>query len=619
MFSEQCNGNNKTDYGSAFANIGLTVTGESHTVTFDTDQQGVTPVAQTVGHGSRAADPGPQATDDMELVGWQYLPEGYEERINFDFDTPITADTTLFAKWEQRPQLIVNASGLNCGSFTITGSDGVVYAQNRSVNTFLPPGITVTLTISPDENCTFSGFYQFHRSTIGTVLSSSLTTYDLSNGNVTVDLAFEKLPVLTMKVTSPEESSGWWAVKDGASTPNSYTNGSPIPISTGEISIAADWLTLTITPPEGIGCDGSIDNNGAITTVADGKTVYSGIDAKGPVNITLNYYARSVFHTIRFYNGNTPISSQQVAVSEEPGQPATAKLNPYTNTSGKFFRGWNTVAAQTAENPGTFYADNAEISLTGDVDLYAQWTDAYAVTFDKNNGEGSMDKFRLPKSDATGNLPACAFTRSGYAFSGWNTNANCLGDSYTDGQQVTLTKSLTLYAQWTTAWTLSFYPNDGEGSMADIVVARGQTAALPACAFTREGYDFAGWAATANGEKIYDDQASVTLTDNCTLYALWIPHVYAISYELDGGALPQGVTNPDNYTIETPTICLHEPVKENFTFDGWYADAGLARSATDIGQGSTGDKTFYAKWSESDPCILPRNLHPARGCNHRRG
>ena len=273
--------------------------------------------------------------------------------------------------------MIVNASGLDCGSFTITGSDGVVYAQNQSVNTILPTGITVTLTIVPKTNCTFSGSYQHHHSTTVMTLSSSQTTYNLSGGDVTLDLAFEKLPVLTMDVTPKNLGSGYWTVTDGAG--HSYTNGSSIPVPGGDIGSPDDTLTLTLTPGS-YGCNGSIDNNGAVTQIHDGRTSYS-FTATGAVTIAIDYYSRNDYYTIHFYDGDTLLSSQRADASGTAGKAVNVELNPYTNTRSNIFNGWNTVAAPTAENPGTAYADSATISLTGDLALYAQWISAYAVTF----------------------------------------------------------------------------------------------------------------------------------------------------------------------------------------------------------------------------------------------
>ena len=48
-------------------------------------------------------------------------------------------------------------------------------------------------------------------------------------------------------------------------------------------------------------------------------------------------------------------------------------------------------------------------------------------------------------------IAANAFTRSGYTFTGWNTNADGSGTSYTDKQSITISQDMTLYAQWESA------------------------------------------------------------------------------------------------------------------------------------------------------------------------
>ncbi|CAN2226762.1 Listeria/Bacterioides repeat [Candidatus Nanopelagicaceae bacterium] len=70
------------------------------------------------------------------------------------------------------------------------------------------------------------------------------------------------------------------------------------------------------------------------------------------------------------------------------------------------------------------------------------------VTFNSNDGVTPTNSSQyIYKSTAT-NLTTNLFTRTGYTFGGWNTLANGTGTSYTNGQSVTITSDLTLYAQW---------------------------------------------------------------------------------------------------------------------------------------------------------------------------
>ena len=71
----------------------------------------------------------------------------------------------------------------------------------------------------------------------------------------------------------------------------------------------------------------------------------------------------------------------------------------------------------------------------------------FILSFDANGGEGTMpaQTFEAGVSQA---IATNVFTRSGYYFVGWNTSPDGSGTTYTDGQEITLSEGLILYAQW---------------------------------------------------------------------------------------------------------------------------------------------------------------------------
>jgi len=73
--------------------------------------------------------------------------------------------------------------------------------------------------------------------------------------------------------------------------------------------------------------------------------------------------------------------------------------------------------------------------------------ETYTVTFDANGGTGTMETQTFTEGEAQA-LTRNAFTYDGYTFSGWNTVQSGSGASYTDGQTITATADMTLYAQW---------------------------------------------------------------------------------------------------------------------------------------------------------------------------
>ena len=74
--------------------------------------------------------------------------------------------------------------------------------------------------------------------------------------------------------------------------------------------------------------------------------------------------------------------------------------------------------------------------------------------------------------------------------------------------------------------------------------------------------------------------------------------LYTITYNLDGGSLAEGVTNPDEYGEASATFTLNKPIKSGYTFAGW-TGTGLNEATTEvtITKGSTGDRTYTANYT----------------------
>ena len=241
------------------------------------------------------------------------------------------------------------------------------------------------------------------------------------------------------------------------------------------------------------------------------SAVYSPVYLKAvwetePVNYTLSYNANG---------GSGSMSSQTVT----EGQSTKLKTNTFTKT-GYYFTGWNTKA----DGSGTGYSDGAYATFYSNTTLYAQWQ-KYAdpvITFDKNDGSGTTVTQTVPYGESA-SLNANSFTRRGYTFSGWNTKADGSGTAYGDGASISPSSNVTLYAQWQlNTYSFSFDANGGTGSMSSGSAAYGESFQLPGNTFARPKYTFTGWNTKANGSgTAYADNASLTLTEDTTLYAQW--------------------------------------------------------------------------------------------------
>ena len=174
--------------------------------------------------------------------------------------------------------------------------------------------------------------------------------------------------------------------------------------------------------------------------------------------------------------------------------------------------------------------------------LYAKWSvyETVTVTFHANDGTGTTTTQTITAGTETA-LDPNTFAREGYTFVNWNTESDGSGTSYADKAAVTLTDDIDLYAQWDTlAVKISFNANGGTGSMPDQNTFTMTPTELRANGFTREGYTFAYWSTTAAGTGYtYADKATVILTGDITLYAIWSVTpvaVYTVTFDSDEGS-----------------------------------------------------------------------------------
>ena len=116
----------------------------------------------------------------------------------------------------------------------------------------------------------------------------------------------------------------------------------------------------------------------------------------------------------------------------------------------------------------------------------------------------------------------------------------------------------------------------------------------------RTGYAFAQW---SDGKT--DNPYTMAVPGNVSLTAQTQIETYTIDYELNGGALEAGKTNPATYTLETAAFRLEEPTRTGYTFAGWTGSNGTTPQ-TDVGiaQGSTGNLYFEANWTANGYKIL---------------
>ena len=266
--------------------------------------------------------------------------------------------------------------------------------------------------------------------------------------------------------------------------------------------------------------------------------------------------------------------------------------------TGYDFIGWY-------QDSGTTLLSSANVDatvITGDTTFTAQYSPIeYTVTYDINGGDAGTTDNSSHVYDADKNLTTNGYTKTGYTFEGWATTAGG-AVAYTDAQSVkNLTDvdgdTVTLYAVWEPIdYSVTYDINGGDAGTTDNSShVYDEDKNLTTNGYTRTGYAFEGWATTAGGAVAYTDAQSVkNLTDvdgdTVTLYAVWEPIDYSITYIMNGGT--NNPLNPDTYTILDDLIELEDPTQEGYTFLGW--------TPTDnIPAGSTGAKNIYCNLADT--------------------
>ncbi|MGE6667117.1 InlB B-repeat-containing protein [Paenibacillus xylanexedens] len=330
-------------------------------------------------------------------------------------------------------------------------------------------------------------------------------------------------------------------------------------------------------------------------------------------------------YEVSFMSDGKKLNSQSVSYQQYVKEPSSPMREGYV------FKGWYSDSDLTS-----LY--NFRTQVTSEMSLYAKWTANFTVRFDSKGGP-AVDA-RTVEYNAKIAAPASP-KRTGYEFGGWYSDE---GLTSVYNFETPVTTNFTLYAKWTSVFTIIFDHKDGSAVTDQQPVLEGKVVSEPAAPH-REGYTFIGWYSDEDLTNVYHFETPVTT--NITLYAKWkVLYTVSISSsqelirqtvaEGDVVAIPEafpprsdgwivywwyvkGKPWADAYNFETPVTGNFEldayygrpytvnfessggsavasqilgaidkvkvpepPVKPGFVFEGWYRDTRLT-SAYDFG------------------------------------
>ena len=224
-----------------------------------------------------------------------------------------------------------------------------------------------------------------------------------------------------------------------------------------------EFLTTVPSNPVRVSIDG-----GSLTSplILDGNELHYATEprlAAGQHNVLVtggNLYAKQFTITLAKYVVSFDMQGHGTQVIQQTVDHNGKAIKPTDpSAAGYVFGGWFKEAA--CSNAWNFDEDQ----VTGDVKLYAKWTEnQVTVKFNSNGGSGTMTDQVIKYSDSSKALKANSFTRSEYTFSGWaKTQSGSV--VYQDKAAIPVseitspTATLQLYA----IWTASPGPGPGPG------------------------------------------------------------------------------------------------------------------------------------------------------------
>ena len=451
------------------ANFMLTCGKASYTVNFNTNG-GSEVDTQTVVHGEKVVKPADPKLNGFTFGGW-YTDEDCTDENKYDFETPVTANFTLYAKWE--------------GTFygiRITDKDGnAVYVTSENANDVLGDGTVSYVPGYLEEGKDIADF----------------TAEDLDKMLRGETVEGIRLPKLTLNGASFKQLAvGNWGDDLMTQQLNLHLQLELV----GDSSIAYDETYLA----EGAVYSKNvwalyITGNGKLNVTAPAENGWGlfgdwGLYRQESSTVTIQagecgigYDTWSSF-SLMFHGGKLTIEA-----GNDPKDYGA--INSWNEISFDISESTTFLLGDSAENcislTAPYTIDSVRQELTDAYDegklthnpFYLSLTANYTVTFDTDGGSAVDSQ---PVAYGGQAAAPAAPAKTGYTFAGW----------YLEGEKFNfntpVTKDMTLTARWTANQYTITFDTDGGSAIEPITQDYGTAITAPADP-TKSGYTFAGW------------------------------------------------------------------------------------------------------------------------------
>ena len=597
------------------------VESETYTVTFNANSHGQTKVAFVkVGKGETTVQPADPVADDGYVFTNRWCEEvPCDDNTKFDFEHRlIDRSIVLYADWSVPDYDI---------TYIIDGEPDTETGNPAEYN--VESG-TITLAKPEKAGYEFDGWYDEDGNEATTILSGSTgdKIFYGSLNPVTYTITYLADNTLSATTTSDVKQHGIAKELKGAT----FVHGGCTQDGWSKVSYGKDGYNLDFAVNGSYKEDKDAIlfphwNCGTYTITYEvfGMSVTNRNPSQytGPAKITLenafdpekkyffmdNWYKESTFKTvirdIQNIDANLTVYAKWYnKIYYKPGSNATGKAfeekkyfdSTYTITAAtnKFTRANYTIDGwSTTDGGDKVYELGGKYNTNENLTLYPHWVaNTHTITY--NN----VDPSELPEGYPTTYTHESAVTlpvptRNGYDFLGWYVDDEFNGEVVTEIPE-NQTEDKEFFAKWSGAveYSITYNLDDGTNDVDNPASYTVETPAFTLKDAVKLGYTFDGW---FNESDVPVTTVAGGATGDIELTAQWTPVEYTITYENVNGATNDNATT---YTIEQ-TVVLNDLEKDGFSFRGWYDNDALSGNVvTEIPQGNTGAKTFYAKWLE---------------------
>ncbi len=564
----------------------LAVTGckeKSFTVTFDADG-GTAVAAQTVASGEKATKPTAPEKEGYTFAGW-FLGE-----TAYDFETAVTADVTLKAKWT-----------LNDYTVTFDADNGTTPTEQGITH-----GFAVSAPAAPEkEGYTFAGWFlgdtAYNFETLVTsditlkakwTLNEYVVTFDADNGTESTEQTVSH-GSLAVAPAAPEKEGytfAGWLLGDAA-----YNFETPV---TGAITLKASWTlnvyNVIFDAQNGTENETEAVSHGSVVVAPNEEPVNEGFvfvgwfvgdaeyDFDAPVTGTITITAKWVEAiTVTFDADNGTESTAQTVGA---GFTASAPLLAPEKTGFKFVGWYLDGAAYDFDTPVTeaiTLVAEWELDLPDLTELAGIWTGEEQVMYTTTEYEFVIAANGVITATYNSGYTDVTMTVNYVLYEDGVLTVNYTAGA-TEGKDMVFTVSadkgilttsegamsteLVLYRNYTVTFDWGDYKEPTDPKL--VTVKHGDAAKEPSKSWS--GHEIEGWYLDG---VLFDLEAPIT--GDITLVAKWKVKTYTVTfYKEDGTVLKEVLVNHGETVPAEDVPATGMVITEGAIFNGlWYSSA----------------------------------------------